>query len=57
MDTQYFSNMGKRNKRKMFGPTNDSCMWRRRTNQGLQTMYRDIDIISDIKIRRLEWVR
>ena len=40
----------------MFGLTNENCVWRIGTNQELQTMYSDISLILDIKIRRLYWV-
>ena len=48
-----FTNMGKKNI-EIFGPTNENCIWRVKTYQELQTIYNDIDVITDIKIRRLE---
>ena len=31
----------------MFWPPNENCTWRKRTNQEIQTMYNDIDIIKN----------
>jgi hypothetical protein len=28
-----------------------------RTNQGLCKLYKDLDIVADIKKKRLEWIR
>ena len=30
-------------------------IWRIRTNQGLRDLYKDVDVVADIKNRRLEW--
>ena len=40
--------------RKMFGPTNENCIWRIRIKHELQKMYKYIGIITDIKIKRLD---
>jgi hypothetical protein len=41
---------------KIYGPNCDSGVWRIRTNLELQNIYKDTNIITDIKIRRLEWL-
>ena len=31
-------------------------MWRTRNNRELREMYKDLDVLADIKKRKLEWV-
>jgi len=31
-------------------------MWRRRTNQELRELYKDLDIVADVKKETLEWI-
>jgi len=31
-------------------------MWRKRTDQQLRELYRDLDLVADIKKKRLEWI-
>ena len=31
-------------------------IWRIRTNQELRELYKDLDIVADIKKKRLEWI-
>ena len=42
--------------RKIYGPTNESGQWRIKTNLELMTKYKSQDIVTVIKIRRLEWL-
>ena len=42
--------------RKIFGPVYDQGIWRVRTNLELKSLYKDMNIVTDIKIRRLEWL-
>ncbi|KAJ4444925.1 hypothetical protein ANN_06724 [Periplaneta americana] len=42
--------------RKIYGPIYDKGEWRIRTNSELQKLYKDSSIVTDIKIRRLEWL-
>jgi hypothetical protein len=42
--------------RKIYGPTKENGQWRIRTNAELTTMYKSQNIITVIKIRRLEWL-
>ena len=42
--------------RKIYGPTRENGVWRIRSNRELQALYNDIDIIADIKARRVEWL-
>jgi hypothetical protein len=41
--------------RKIYGPTKENGRWRIKTNEELITKYKSQDIITVIKIRRLEW--
>jgi hypothetical protein len=40
--------------RKIYGPTKENGLWRIKTNAELITKYKSQDIITVIKIRRLE---
>jgi hypothetical protein len=42
--------------RKMYGPTKENGQWRIRTNEKLRTKSKSQDIVTVIKIRRLEWL-
>jgi hypothetical protein len=42
--------------RKIYGPTKENGQWRIKTNSELMTKYKSQDIVSAIKIRRLEWL-
>jgi hypothetical protein len=42
--------------RKIYGPTKEKGQWRIRNNAELITKYKSQDIVSVIKIRRLEWL-
>jgi hypothetical protein len=42
--------------RKIYGPTKENGQWRIKTNAELITKYKPQDIITVIKIRRLEWL-
>ena len=42
--------------RKIYGPTNENGKWRIKTNEELMTKYKKSDIVSIIKILRLEWL-
>jgi hypothetical protein len=42
--------------RKMYGPTCENGQWRIKTNAELITKYKFQDIITVIKIRKLEWL-
>jgi hypothetical protein len=41
--------------RKIYGPTKESGQLRIRTNSELMTKYKSQDIVTAVKIRRLEW--
>ena len=41
--------------RAIFGPTNDNGEWRIKYNDELYTLYKDSDIITYTKIKRLRW--
>jgi len=40
---------------KIYGPTKENGWWRIKTNEELRTKYKFQDIVTVIKIRRLEW--
>jgi hypothetical protein len=42
--------------RKIYGPTKENGQWRIKTNSELMTKYKSQDIVSAMKIRRLEWL-
>jgi hypothetical protein len=42
--------------REIYGPTKENGQWRIKTNSELMTKHKSQDIVSDIKIRRLEWL-
>ena len=42
--------------RKIYGPTKENGQWRMKTNEELRTKYKSQDIVTIIKIRRLEWL-
>jgi hypothetical protein len=42
--------------RKVYGPKCEQGVWRIRTNLELQNVYRSPDIVTEIKVRRLEWL-
>jgi len=42
--------------RKIYGPTEENGQWRIKTNEELRTKYKSQDIVTVIKIRRLEWL-
>jgi hypothetical protein len=41
--------------RKVYSPKRDTNGWRIHTNKELQDQYRSADIVTSIKVRRLEW--
>ena len=41
--------------RAIFGPTNDNGEWRIKYNNELYSLYKEIDIVTHIKINRLKW--
>ena len=42
--------------RRVYGPTQEGECWRPRWNNELYSLYKGLNIVEDIKIRRLEWV-
>jgi hypothetical protein len=42
--------------RKIYGPTKETGQWRIKSNEELITKYKSQDIITVIKIRRVEWL-
>jgi hypothetical protein len=41
--------------RRIYGPTQEEGRWRLRWNNELYSLYNDLNIVEDIKIRRLGW--
>ena len=48
--------MGRKILRRIFGPVQENCVWRIRTSQELINLYRDPDIVSEIRKGRLIWL-
>ena len=42
--------------RKIYGPTKEDGQWRIKINLELKTKYKSQDIVTVIRIRRLEWL-
>jgi hypothetical protein len=42
--------------RKIYGPKCEQGVWRIRTNLELQNVYQSPDIVTEIKVSRLEWL-
>jgi hypothetical protein len=42
--------------RKIYGPKIAGGVWRIRSNLEIQNMYKSPDIVTEIKVRRLEWL-
>ena len=49
--------VGKENIREDIWTCGRKGIWRLRTDQELQEMYRDLDIVADITKKSLEWMR
>jgi hypothetical protein len=41
--------------RRIYGPIKENGQWRCRYNTELCELYKDIDIVNDVKLRRLQW--
>jgi hypothetical protein len=41
--------------RRIYGPTYEGGCWRPRWNNELYSLYKEPNIVEDIKIRRLQW--
>jgi hypothetical protein len=41
--------------RRIYGPTQEGGCWRPRWNNELYSLYKELNIVEDIKIRSLEW--
>jgi transcription termination factor 2 len=42
--------------RKIYGPKSEQGVWRIRSNLEIQNIYKSSDIVTEIKVRRLEWL-
>jgi hypothetical protein len=42
--------------RKIYGPKSEQGLWRIRSNLEIQNTYKSPDIVTEIKVRRLEWL-
>jgi hypothetical protein len=42
--------------RKIYGPTKENGCWRIKVNHEIRERFKSLDIISVIKLRRLEWL-
>jgi hypothetical protein len=41
--------------RRIYGPTHEGGCWRSRWNNELYSLYKEMNIVEDINVRRLEW--
>jgi hypothetical protein len=41
--------------RRIYGPINENGQWRCRYNTELYELYKDTDIVNDVKLGRLQW--
>jgi hypothetical protein len=41
---------------RIYGPLIEQGSWKTRSNQELCELYKDLDIVTDIKNKRLKWV-
>ena len=48
--------MGKKNDKKGAGTVTEKGIWRMRSNVGLRELYKDLDAVTDIKKKILEWI-
>jgi hypothetical protein len=39
----------------MYGPINKNGQWRCRFDTEIYELYKDIDIVNDVQLRRLQW--
>jgi hypothetical protein len=42
--------------KKIYGPKCEQGVWRIRSNLEIQDMYKSPDIVTEIKVRRMEWL-
>jgi hypothetical protein len=42
--------------RRIYGPVVEQGMWRIRSNQEMRNVYKDLNMVTDIKGKRLEWI-
>jgi hypothetical protein len=48
--------MGEENIRKDSGTAAEQGMWIMRTNEEVGELYKDLNVVTDIKKKRLEWI-
>jgi hypothetical protein len=48
--------MGQEIIRRIYRPVVEQGIWRIRTNKELRELYKDLDIVADIKKKRFEWM-
>jgi hypothetical protein len=52
----YSDDLGKKDFEEIYGPKSEQGVWRIRSNLEIQNMYKSPDIVTEIKVRRLEWL-
>jgi hypothetical protein len=55
MTEQMLCTFERKTSRKIYGPIQDIGRWRPRWNSGIYNLYKDLNIVCNIKIRRLRW--
>jgi len=56
MDMKRLGTRDRKILRSVYGPVVEQRIWRIRTNEELRELYKDLDIVADIKNKRLEWI-
>ena len=55
-DVLQINTWGRKVLRRIFGPVNDSGVWRIRTNKNLADLYQEKDLTTLIRIQRIKWL-
>jgi hypothetical protein len=56
MDMKRLDTWDRKILRRTRAPVTDQGIWRIKTNQKMREQYKDLDIVADIKKKRLEWI-
>ena len=55
MTEQMLCTFERKTSRKIYGPIQDKGRWRPRRNSKIYNLYKDLNIVCNIKIRKLRW--
>jgi hypothetical protein len=56
IDIKWLNTWDRKTPRRIYRPVVEQRIWRIRSNQELQGLYKDLDMVTDIKNTRLEWI-